>query len=225
VSTSRNRGIVESDGEWIAFLDDDDLWSPDKLGMQVARAEATGPDWSYGGSVALLPTLEICGAGPPPSAEAVCRELPLRNIVPGGASNVVVRRSLLSERRPFDTALRHMSDWDMWIRLASAGRRPSSTRRSSRTVCTRGTPRSTRGHCHARCQCSRSAMHICAAEGPWIGRTSTGGSRGAPCAQDDEARPCGVRARYSRRRPRVGGSSDDSSNSARTGHLEDAPRV
>ena len=122
VGTSRNRGIVESDGEWIAFLDDDDLWSPDKLGLQVTRAEATGLDWSYGGSVALLPTLEICGAGPPPSAEAVCRELPLRNIVPGGASNVIVRRSLLSEVGLFDTALRHMSDWDMWIRLASAGR-------------------------------------------------------------------------------------------------------
>jgi len=121
VSTARNRGVVESDGEWIAFLDDDDLWSPDKLALQLARAEATGRDWSYGASVTFLPTVGICAAGPPPSAEAVCRELPFRNIVPGGASNVVVRRSLLGDVGLFDTSLRHMSDWDMWIRLASAG--------------------------------------------------------------------------------------------------------
>jgi glycosyltransferase involved in cell wall biosynthesis len=40
VSAARNRGIVESSGEWIAICDSDDLWAPDKLEVQVAVISA-----------------------------------------------------------------------------------------------------------------------------------------------------------------------------------------
>ena len=122
VSAARNRGVVESTGEWVAFLDDDDLWAPDKLALQLACAEEAAADWVYGGCVALLPTRETSGAGPPPRGDIVRRQVPWRNIVPGGASNVIVRRRVLDRVGGFDTSLRHMSDWDLWIRLAETGR-------------------------------------------------------------------------------------------------------
>src|SRR4051812_37930708 len=38
VARARNRGLEEATGRWVAFLDDDDLWAPDKLAVQVRAA-------------------------------------------------------------------------------------------------------------------------------------------------------------------------------------------
>src|SRR4051812_1633371 len=38
VSTARNHGAKVATGDWLAFCDDDDLWSPDKLARQLAAA-------------------------------------------------------------------------------------------------------------------------------------------------------------------------------------------
>ena len=44
---SRNRALREAKGKWIAFLDSDDLWLPEKLEKQVAFMEQNGYHFSY----------------------------------------------------------------------------------------------------------------------------------------------------------------------------------
>ena len=121
VSTARNRGAAEARGKWLAFLDDDDLWAPDKLVRQLTAAEAAGCDWVYTGSVSITESLRILHGKPPPPPAAAVRALPRYNAIPGGGSNVVVRRTTLQRVGAFDTRLRNTEDWEMWIRLAKAG--------------------------------------------------------------------------------------------------------
>ena len=64
------------------------------------------------------PDLRILAGGPPPSADEVCRLMPVINMIPDGSSNILVHRSVLNRAGRFDTNLRHLADWDMWIRLA-----------------------------------------------------------------------------------------------------------
>jgi glycosyltransferase involved in cell wall biosynthesis len=121
VSTARNRGAAAASGEWVAFVDDDDLWAPDKLVRQLTAADAAGCDWAYTGSVSITESLRIVHGEPPPPPADVVRTLPRYNAIPGGGSNVVVRRTTLQRAGPFDTRLRNTEDWEMWIRLAKAG--------------------------------------------------------------------------------------------------------
>lgn len=121
VSATRNRGIEEADGEWISFLDDDDLWSPRKLALQLEAVRNSGRTWAYAGDVTVGEDLRVRSALPPPTPEEVMEALPRYNPVPSGASNVIVRADALADVGPFDPNLRRTEDWDMWLRLARIG--------------------------------------------------------------------------------------------------------
>jgi len=67
VAAARNMGVEAARGAWIALLDDDDLWSPQKLQQQLGAAKATGSGWVYAGSVEVDQHGVIFSGDPPPS--------------------------------------------------------------------------------------------------------------------------------------------------------------
>jgi glycosyltransferase involved in cell wall biosynthesis len=121
VSAARNRGIAEASGTWVAFLDDDDLWAPDKLARQLQAAHRSGRAWVYTGGVNVDRHLRVLEGGPPPPPDRVVDVLGSYNPVPVGASNVIVHADTLTRAGAFDSRLRRTEDWDMWIRLAQLG--------------------------------------------------------------------------------------------------------
>jgi glycosyltransferase involved in cell wall biosynthesis len=122
VATARNAGAAAAVGSWIAFLDDDDLWSPNKLSEQLTAAEEAGSSWVYAGAVTIDLHGRLLEGDPPPSPESLVSELPRRNLMPAGSSNVTIRASDLISIGGFDPDLRHLADWDLWLRMASVSR-------------------------------------------------------------------------------------------------------
>lgn len=118
VASARNRGVEEAKGEWIAFVDDDDLWGADKLSEQLAASLREDRPWAYAGAVKIDDAERVVGGRPPPSPEWVASRLPRWNAVPGGCSGVMATRALLDEVGGFDPTLVNLADWDLWIRFA-----------------------------------------------------------------------------------------------------------
>ena len=123
VAAARNAGVIAGNAPFVAFLDIDDIWAPDKLQRQLAVLQispatvAVYCDYETfdGKSVtpgAVEPTLR--GS----IAPALLRE---GNRVSGSASAVLARRVALEAAGPFDETLRLGEDWELWIRLARQG--------------------------------------------------------------------------------------------------------
>jgi glycosyltransferase involved in cell wall biosynthesis len=122
VANARNRGIERAAYPWIAFLDDDDRWSPDKLRIQLDIARAHDADFVYSAGVAVEADGRVLYASPAVAPEELRRDIRSRNLVFAGSSNVLVRADLVRRLGGFDERLHHIADWDLWIRLTEAGR-------------------------------------------------------------------------------------------------------
>lgn len=126
---ARMEAVSRGDAEWIAFLDQDDRWLPQKLERQLARAEAE-PEIA-----ALHCDVTIIDSDGRPMAGAAQRENAQRAQVPWGSgpslakvlfrknsirlASSLVRRQAFRQSGGFDTSLFGGEDWEFWVRFAS----------------------------------------------------------------------------------------------------------
>jgi glycosyltransferase involved in cell wall biosynthesis len=115
---AKNRGVRETKGDFIAFCDADDLWSPNKLAIQMPffkdlKVGVVYSDVSY-----------IDQNGAPLEKEIpyerhsgdVTQNLVVKNFVPFGTA--VVRRACVERNGVFDVNLPMGIDWDLWLRYS-----------------------------------------------------------------------------------------------------------
>lgn len=119
VSAARNLGIQQTTGDWLAFLDSDDEWLPEKLSSQQAALKAnpeyrichTEENWIRNGSPIDVPQKYAKTGG-----WIFSQCLPLCAISP---STVLIQRSLLTDVGLFDTRLPACEDYDLWLRISA----------------------------------------------------------------------------------------------------------
>ena len=120
VSAARNAGIAATSDEWLAFLDSDDEWLPEKLQCQMDALEAepemmvchTDEIWIRNGKH-VNPMKKHNKHG----GWIFDKCLPLCCISP---SSVIIHRSVLDEIGFFDQSLPACEDYDLWLRVASS---------------------------------------------------------------------------------------------------------
>lgn len=132
-AVARNRGIREARGEFIAFLDADDIWLPEKIRAQIAYLQSH-PDvalvycdyleWLPGVDAAELTSERNRGLALDAVDDTQSGWLYPRLLTDCivWTSSVVARRSLLETIGDFDATLRRGQDYDYWLRASQATR-------------------------------------------------------------------------------------------------------
>ncbi len=125
-ANARNAGLRFARSRWVAFLDDDDAFFPEKI-ETIARSIQENPEVDL-----IYHPAEICmakeqlsyrsGVCDLTNGKDVLRQLLIRNEV-GGTSMTILKRKTLLELGGFDETMPALEDWELWIRVAKTGGR------------------------------------------------------------------------------------------------------
>lgn len=115
---ARNTGWKAAKHTVVAFLDDDDLWLPEKLERQINLMVLgdNQADLVFCGE-ALVSSGQIVKTLPAGWGENSGQEMLFKNVV-GGTSTALVRKECLIESDGFDLSLPSCQDWDLWLRIS-----------------------------------------------------------------------------------------------------------
>lgn len=119
-AVNRNRGLTHASGEFITFLDADDLWTDDKLEVQY-RALEENPSAAV--AYSWTDAIDEKGEFLRPCSHAIWQYNVYSNLLLddfiGSGSNVMIRSDIFKEVGGFNETLTNAEDTEMWLRLAA----------------------------------------------------------------------------------------------------------
>jgi glycosyltransferase involved in cell wall biosynthesis len=123
LAAARNIGLEKSSAKFVAFLDADDLWLPNKISNQVKKMS------SYPGAVGVCSGYKLVDfegrilRTSKPKRRLLTFDRLIKNKVTmtGSASSVMVKNDIIKSIQGFDSKLRYAEDMDMWLRLSLIG--------------------------------------------------------------------------------------------------------
>jgi len=125
LSNARNTGILFSTSEFIAFLDSDDIWLPNKLNAQYSvfiNSQDKKLGVVYCGYFLINSNkdilLEKSNVIYPKLKGYIYSKLLNGNFISGSGSSVLIKRKCLDQVGNFDESLQACEDWDLWLRIS-----------------------------------------------------------------------------------------------------------
>lgn len=115
---ARNTGIKNSNGEFIALLDDDDEWLPQKLEKQIKLFDSTKKTVGmvYGGYEIVNNTGKVVKTLLPSKKGDLFHVLLKSNVI--GSPTNLIKRECFEKIHYCDESLKSCQDWDLWLKIA-----------------------------------------------------------------------------------------------------------